>query len=37
MSTFSWDSANWGRPGFNVHLADNGSDIPDAHSEGVDD
>jgi hypothetical protein len=26
-----WDSPTWGRPGHNVHVASNGSDVPDRH------
>lgn len=37
MSTFEWGSDTWGQPGHNVHVADNGSHVPDSHAEGVDD
>lgn len=33
MSTFEWGSEHWGQPGHNVHIADNGSDVADAHVE----
>ena len=29
----SWDSPLWGQEGFNVHLSENGSDVPDRHGE----
>lgn len=33
MSAVDWDSETWGQPGHNVHIADNGSDVADAHTE----
>lgn len=33
MNAFSWDSANWGKPGHNVHRATSGT-WADAEPEG---
>ena len=28
-----WDSPSWGHAGMNVHLSENGSDVPDRHNQ----
>lgn len=33
MRAVEWGSPNWGKPGHNVHVAENGSHVPDAHTE----
>jgi hypothetical protein len=35
--SIEWGGEHWGQPGHNVHIAENGSHVPDAHSEGVSD
>lgn len=32
MIDWSDENRDWGRPGHNVHTADNGSHVPDAHA-----
>lgn len=32
-----WGSPNWGKPGHNVHVASDGSFVPDSHTEAVSD
>lgn len=36
MSPVDWDSHHWGQPGHNVHIASNGSDVPDRHTASED-
>lgn len=31
--TVDWDSPTWGKPGHNVHIADNGSAVDDRHED----
>lgn len=28
-----WNSPSWGKAGENVHLSENGSDVPDKHGD----
>lgn len=32
--SIDWDSADWGKPGVNVHESDTGSDVDDRHLDG---
>lgn len=34
MTAIDWDSPTWGKPGHNVHIAANGSDVDDRHQDG---